>query len=148
MEPERHLGLDPCLPLDPGSGHWLCWGGLLSKSLPSPELCSSYKGLSVVLLRSPASPAPHGSPIPGLLCFPAPWASCWVRLLGHLVCCAIPSPEDTLSGLSKEDTEDGLGQGEKAPVLPVSTLTSLPAIEPLPCTTFCAGFWDPQDVQS
>lgn len=89
------------------------WGGL-SKSLPSPELCSSYKGL---LCSSGALPALVSSGPPSLACsaLQPHGASYWVIFFGYLVCCAIPSPENTLSGLSKEDTEDGPGQVERAP---------------------------------
>lgn len=76
---------------------------------------------------------PLRSSIPSLLCSPAPWASCWDIVFGHLVYCAIPSPEDQ-GGLvfPKKTLKVGWVRWRGPPALPASTLTCLPAIASLP----------------
>lgn len=61
MESEGHLGLEACLSWVQALATGFLGG--LNESLPLPELCSSYKGLRLVSLRSPASLGPLMSSI-------------------------------------------------------------------------------------
>lgn len=109
-------GLDPGLPIGPGSGHWLFLG------LSSPELHSSHKGLGILPSRGPASSGPLRPST--LACFDLHhlWASCWVIFFGYSVCCAAPSPEASLSHLFKEDSKGAGsgGEGTKSCLFPQS----------------------------
>lgn len=100
----------------------------------------SHEGLGVALFRSPDSPKEPPLQARFML---QPLASRCIIFLGHSVCCAVPSPGNTLSGLSKEDLKEGLGLVGRP-----SNPPSLSSIEPCPCTRPWAGLWGTRDSQS
>lgn len=134
-------GLDPGLPIGPGSGHWLFLG------LSSPELHSSHKGLGSLPSRGPASSGPLRPST--LACFDLHhlWASCWAIFFGYSVCWAVPSPGAILSHLFKEDS-NGAESGGEAPSPGCFRSRVLAVHWAPPCSRPWAGLWDPQDTQS